>query len=259
MLIDNYRKNYIYILPLVILLSLSSCAIASNPPATLNLYINASEGGDLSPRRVDKLTDYFNRLGCNISQIEYGEKSISETEADFFFSATELPQPVNYYKKLWLRTIDNQPLASSILVREATGIQSLSELADVRFAFLSPTSITGYFLPAKMFEQLKISHKKDKITYTQTNVGAISLLLHKDVFAVAIASPLASIWAKQNNLTIVKTSEPVAVGGVWVNHRLTERKLNSCKLAFMKISSPEVSKRMISVFPAWIESFSDKP
>jgi len=166
-------------------------------------------------------------------------------------------EAINLFEKLSnIKIINNDKLSASVLVRGETGINSIKSLENVRIAFLSPNSITGYQLPSNIFQLANIIHSREKITFTQTNLAAVSLLLHKDVFAATIATPLAKKWAADNNLIIVVTSKEIEAGGLWVKKSLSAKTKENCSRAFTNLTKTgNINKKLIKLFPAWIDSF----
>jgi len=153
--------------------------------------------------------------------------------------------------------VNSEALSSSILVRGSTGITDLKSLQGVRIAYLSTESKIGFAIPQAMFKSIGLNHASDRITLTQTNVGAMSLLLHKDVFAAAIASPLAAKWAKANDLKVVAESEAVRAGGFFVKNSLSKLKIEKCQKAFISMSEKtRENKSLLRTFPAWIAGFT---
>ncbi len=223
---------------------------------SFSLYINSAEGGEVSNRRTEKLKQYFNQNGCHIKNIEVGTKVASQINSDFIFMPLEQENLDSYTKLVAIKMINSEPLSSSILVRGSTGITDLKDLEDVRIAYMSVESKTGFALPQAMFKSIGINHANDRITYTQTNIGAMSLLLHKDVFAAAVASPLAEKWARANDLNIVSVSEIVEVGGVFVKQSLSKAETEKCQNSLVSLSEKtRENKKLLRSFPAWVSGF----
>ena len=227
----------------------------------LSLYIETTEGGDISKRRIEKFKNYLQLNQCPIEEITYGNKLAITSTSDFLFRPLQpsLPEvkPDPFVKLANIKIINDEKLSASILVRGSTGITNITSLDGVHMAFLSANSITGYKLPRHIFKQQGIVHGKEKITFSQTNIAAVSLLLHKDIFAAAIATPLAKKWAKANDLNIVATSKEVKAGGLWVDQNVSNEIINNCAKAFSQLGKNEVkNKKLLMLFPAWLERFS---
>jgi hypothetical protein len=227
------------------------------PTTQLTLYINTAEGGEVSQRSTENLKQYLNNNGCHIQTIETGTKPAKEIKSDLIFQPLASQNKHNYELLAAIKVINDGPLSTSILVRSSTGITDLRSLEGVRMAYLSEHSQTGFVMPQVMFQSIGIIHPKNRITFTQTNVGAISLLLHKDVFAAAVASPLAIKWAKANDLNIVAESAAVISGGIYRQSSLSETNIKKCQKAFIALSEKtKNNKKLLKIFPAWVAGFT---
>lgn len=240
---------------------LSSVSIdsASALNGGLRLYINATEGGDISDRRLSDLQDYFKKSPCNIQTIEAGGASADESAADIVFMPLEQDITKSFQKIFNLSVVDDQPLSASLLVRSSTGIRDIAELADVRIAFLSPDSVTGFHLQKILLDEAGVTLKKDLITFTDSHLGAMSLLLHKDVFAAGVATPLAKKWANANGLTIVAESPPVVPGGLWMKSTLAPEEIEACKKSLKNLfenNSDRKIKNLMKIFPVWVQGLA---
>ena len=223
----------------------------------MRLYIQTSEGGDPSPFRIEKLKEYLHLKQCVIEEISSGNAVADSSKADFIFSPLQPSLPNQFVKLANINVINDEKLSASILVRGSTGIKNITNLAGVRIAFLSPESSTGYQLQQSLFEAADIVHNKENITFAETNLAAISLLLHQDVFAAGIATPLAKKWAEGNGLIIVATSKEVDVGGFWVRKDISSEIIENCAKAMLQITkSGEQNQKLLRLFPAWVDSFS---
>jgi hypothetical protein len=223
----------------------------------IHLYIDSSEGGDVSNRNVVRLKKYLLKNQCDVDiVIESLDKAI-EKFASFIFSPLDRLIPENYSILTNIKVFNDEALSSSILVRNSTGISDIENLKGVRFALLNKDSVTGYQLPLSIFNQAEIALNLDKVTVVQSNTSAISLLLHKDVFAAAIATPLAKKWAKTNDLRVVATSDSVSSGALLVNKNVSLETTQKCLNAFNMLTMDNSKlKRVMKVFPAWVAGFS---
>ena len=239
----------------VILLFLLSLEVSAATP--FSLYINSAEGGEVSNRKTEELKQYLNQNGCYIENIEVGTKAVSQINSDFIFIPLEQGHLDSYTKLVAIKMINSEPLSSSILVRGSTGITDLKDLEGVRIAYLSAESKLGFSLPQAMFKSIGLNHLNDRITFTQTNIGAMSLLLHKDVFAAAVASPLAVKWAKANDLNIVAMTDVVGSGGIFVKRSSSKMETGKCQKTFISLSEKtRKNKKLLRIFPAWINGFT---
>jgi len=223
---------------------------------TTTLYVDGSEGGEQSYRRIDKLKTHLGNNQCLIHNISFGKSPDSASNADYVFLPLNKPMPDTFKKILRIKTTNGEALSGSILVKASTGITDLESLDGVLIGFLSPDSLTGYTLPQALFKQAGVVHKQEKITFTDTNFAAITLLLHQDVFASVIATPVAKGWARDNDLHIVASTKTVETGGIWARKNVSSEQITNCKKAFSEINRSEGKyKKLLSIFPYWLDGF----
>ncbi len=220
----------------------------------LNLHINISEGGDVSKRKSQRLLDHLSNNGCKINSISSEIHTSIPLEASFAFLPLERDILEGYSKVADINIFNDEKLSSSILVRSSTGISNISSLKGVRIALFSSESKIGYQLPQALFNTANIVLNNKKITTVQTNLAAAALLLHKDVFAAAIATPLANKWAKSNSLTIVATSSTINPGNLWAHKTVPLDTANTCVQAFSELNKTN-DKKLLALFPAWVNGF----
>lgn len=224
----------------------------------LSLYINTQEGGDISDRRLSDLRNYFNKSRCNIQKVAAGDNSVAGAAADIVFMPLSQDAAIPFQKVFNLGVVGDQPLSASLLVRSSTGIRDITELADVRIAFLSPGSVTGFRLQEALLDDAGVTLQKDLVTFTHSHLGAMSLLLHKDVFAAGVATPLAKKWAKANDLAIVAESQSVVVGGLWMKSTIADEQRENCKRSLKNLFENKRDRKVKSltkIFPAWVAGF----
>ncbi len=245
-------------------------------PNSLSLYFDDSEGGDTSKRRIKKFQTLINRLGCPVKTIDVASTTTSQlpeaehNNYDIIYSTLlentgESVGGLGFTKQLEIAVINDAIVTSSILVRSATAINDLSSLQGVRFAFSSKNSHLSYKAALKMLQREKVAVSSDKILFSYSDVASLTLILHKDVFATAVASPLANKWAEKNGLKVIAQSQAFEVGGVWIKNTLDHKLVENCAKAFSGIfldktndSTSGVSAEVKSVrkfFPRWLAGF----
>jgi len=224
---------------------------------SLTLLIDSSEGGENSEKRKEQLKKYLNNNQCNVQTINFDDQPQSNTTYDLIFKPLEKNLSSDYSRQLLIKVLDDTQLTASIMVRKSTAIESLENLDNIHIAFLSEQSELGYRLPVEMFDQAGVNFTKHNITFTQSNLGAVSLLMHKDVFAAVIATPLARRWAITNDLSVVSKTRELAPGGIWFHKNMSDQRIKLCKGAFVLLNqSDRRAKKLLSIFPGWIESFT---
>lgn len=221
----------------------------------LSLYLDDSEGGDVSKRRLAKLQSFLQQAKCPVATITLNSDKFKKSQnQDIVFSALNSADSKSHrHRRVLNNTIDRKSeLSSSILVRASTGIDTLESLSDVRFAFTNTQSTLGYFAPLKLLENNGVEVTEKKITFTQSELGSMTMLLHKDVFAAAIATPLADKWAAANDLTVIGKTSIYENGGVWFNRSMSTQQTEACQLAFLKVFTDQNLKSIRKVFPLWL-------
>ncbi len=241
---------------LCLLACLSGFSVSAYAAEPLTLFINSAEGGAISGRRLNSFSHYLNLNGCPVTKVKTAAELPELLTAELVFTALKYNPGKPYQPLLKLKVLNDAALSSSILVRGSTAVTNLRALKGVRIAFLSPYSITGYQLAQDMFLKLGVEHNRDRITFTRTNVGAMSLLLHKDVFAAVIATPLAEKWRQANDLQLLGVSETVEAGGLW-SKELSPAMLAACRRAFLELSDgSRSSQKLLKIFPGWLQGFT---
>jgi len=238
---------------IIVFISLVSTFISAKP---ISMLIDSTEGGMVSERHLSRLQNYLKTNKCQLDSVVYGNNGNIGFEHAFIFSPLEKKVPSNYRKILSIKTLNDQPLSASILVRNSTGIDDLKSLNNVHIAFLSEKSKLGYKQPKTLLNSQGARFHKDRITFTQSNVGAVSLLMHKDVFAAVIATPLAKKWASMNELKIVSQTAEIKAGGIWVDKSVDDLLIQSCQKALKNLDrTSRKKKKTFDVFPLWINKF----
>ena len=254
-------KTLVQLLVIFITLITQSYVCANE---SFSLYIDISEGGQLSKRYTERLKTYLQLNDCAIDTIvdtsadTNSNKTTSNNEFDsnFIFIPISKDLPNKYSKILDISIENDQQLSGSILVRKETGINNIEALKDIPIAYISESSLTGYQLQEELFKAVNIQHAKENITFAQSNEAAVSLLLHKEVIAVGVVTSLAKLWEKSNGLSIVATSKSVSLGGLWVNNNIDNQVVENCKKAFIMLPySEQKYKKLMKLFPAWVERF----
>lgn len=256
MLFSRFAVNLNKLCKVLFLLGLIFFVKVGHSEQSLTMLIDSSEGGENSDKRKEQLKSYLKSHQCNVQTIKFGDGHQSNSNYDLVFKPLENNLSSNYSRQLSIKVIDDEPLSASIMVRNSTAIESLENLSNIHIAFLSEESELGYQMPIELFNQAGVTFTKHNITFTQSNLAAVSLLMHKDVFAAVIATPLARRWAKTNDLSIVSKTRELIAGGIWFRKNLSEQSIKLCSNAFTSLNqSVRHGKKLLSIFPGWIESF----
>ncbi len=241
----------------LIVLFLMFVSVSSYSQPSLRMYITTQEGANISPRTIANLISYLNQTHCYIDNVIASNGPLFLNNEALFFSAIETKTPTGYQKLLSVKVINNEELSSSVLVRASTGVNELKSLDDIHLAVMSDKSILGNVLALKLLVDAGVNISKEKTIVTDNNLASVSLLMHKDVFAAAIATPLANKWAEANSLHIIAQSEKVIPGGIWAHQDIDRDMLKACRKAFSSIRrDTRIGNKQLALFPAWVDSFS---
>lgn len=236
------------ILPAV---GVSSPALAA--PAGLTVTINHDDGGRTSKRHQRILLKALNEEGCPavVSPVADGKA------ADLIFDSRPPAEMRGEESgnELIAQAITEEGKAivrGAILVKASTGSADLTSLQGERMAFVGEKSWSGYILPQKLLNAAGVKPEPDTVFFSANHAGAVTMVLHGDVFAAAVAEPLAKRWADANDLSIVDVTEEVETGGWWMRAGVSTELVQRCGLAFARLE-----KTSLKALPAWIHGFKD--
>ncbi|WP_444994096.1 PhnD/SsuA/transferrin family substrate-binding protein [Aliikangiella sp. IMCC44359] len=233
-----------------------SLSVRSQTP--LKVLVDLSEGGSSSPRLYKKFANYLKAQNCvvNIEHIShYNQQSF-----DLLFSSIKLPEHtlklINSYQVMQIKREKGHFSQAAIIVRQKTHINDLQSLSGVHFAFVHPSSITGFADQKTMLQHAGVELQHNQTVFTDNHIGALSLLLHKDVFAIGVDYLFAEQWVKSNGLKILATGEPQAVGGLYAKRSSRPAQLNPCLVAIKALTrNRKPGRSILKLFPDWIVNY----
>ena len=223
--------------------------------ASLELVLPLGEGGSHTSRSVESFKQYMLERECPV-ELELKEGGVT---GDIYFSAApleSLSEDVRHYEMLIrVKTYKNYPLTTAIIVKASTGISNLSSVEGERLSLISQSSYLGGEQVRKIYNDEGVALDDKNIYLTQHYEGAITLLLHGDVFVAGVPGPLAKRWEKANNLNIIAESEPFDVGFMLIKKALPEAQKKLCESAFVDLKRTTRRDKRMNIFPAWVEGF----
>ncbi len=250
-MINKTAQPVTVIMKRLLALCLLTCFQAYAEP--LSLGLDLKEGGRLTPKAVSQFERYMALQDCEL-KIETDSQKISKS--DLYFSALDLPPLLPSHNKVLSASIlNNEPLTITILVKSSTGISDLSSLQGERLAIISYISHVGGIKATTLLTASGLDLNKGKIYQTGNYLGAMSLLLHGDVFMAAIPGPLARQWLKHNELTIIAESEPTETGGLFIKPLIGQARKASCITAFKSLKKEHRRDKKMVIFPSWLTGF----
>ncbi|MDH5601527.1 MAG: phosphate/phosphite/phosphonate ABC transporter substrate-binding protein [Gammaproteobacteria bacterium] len=217
--------------------------------AGITVSTDYDDGGRAGEDYLNMLISALNENGCNTVL------SSTTGQAQLVFDS----RPVTIAKKdrsdyqLIARAktlMGKLTVRGAFLVHASTGIESLATLKGERIGFVNKKSWSGYILPIKTLKDAGITEQRNTFFIAGNHIGAVSYLLHSNMFATVTAEPLARRWAEANDLSIVALTDEVETGGWWIHRTVSKDKVKSCKLALSKLE-----RAQLKAMPAWIESF----
>jgi ABC-type phosphate/phosphonate transport system substrate-binding protein len=250
------KKTLLFQLGFLMTSLLASYQAYSTP---LNFGLDLTEGGRLSSKATTQFEKHMAEQNCELTIVD--ETSLSLESLDFesldlYFSVAEAGlAPTHFLPALIARTINDEPLTITILIKSSTNIDTLVSIQGERLGIISHKSFLGGEQAKRLLTDAGIRLHNSKIYQTENYFGAISLLLHGDVFIAAIPGPLASQWKEHNKLSIIAESKPFQLGELFINTSVTKSQRESCTQAFLSLSKANRRDKKMDIFPAWLAGF----
>lgn len=233
----------------------------------LSFSLSDSEGGQLRKRSISRFENYLDQQNCAIKISPATSTLISPSSlinADILFSA-ELPLTTLELKQQGYQPLNralianNQALTMTLMIKKSTGIEDLSSLTGERLGIVSQDSFIGGKIAKQLLADAGVVLKQDDIYETGSYLGAMSMLLHGDVFFAAIPGPLARQWKDYNKLNIIAESSAFELGIIYIKSELPESTKHACQQAFnnlsKKVPSGKAKNKKMIIFPSWVVGF----
>ena len=262
----------------------SSFLVFGDPVKTLSaeLVIDVSEGGSESLRLQKKLTRYLADRNCPLQarvdssfvskdESEDGSKGESADKANKKpIAAVFLPlqRPLKLAGStaksdpdLTIKTLSSVNYSPAVvLVRSVTGVDNLSSLAHESLSAVTQQSISGYQDQMAMLTAAGVQQPNERLVFAGNHIGALSLLMHKDVFAAAVDFSVAERWAKSNGLQVIASGKKRTTGGVYFNKNATPDVKANCSKALLALSrDKQPGKSLLKLFPDWLKKLTLAP
>ncbi|GGC60971.1 PhnD/SsuA/transferrin family substrate-binding protein [Marinobacter halophilus] len=222
----------------------------------LGFSVPQGEGGSISLRARQAFEHHMKESECPV-RVESRAQNDEAGEIVFSVMPASAPyaagQPVT--ARLTARTYENTPLTATVLVKASTGVNSLESLEGERLALVSKTSVLGFVPVRELFADAGVDFNEGQLFITGSYEGAITLLLHGDVFAAALPAPLSARWAKANGLSMVAQSLTPLAGYVTISDSLAESRRQACVKALQSLERSSARDKRMDVFPVWVEGF----
>ena len=251
-------------------LLLASVLVSGDPvkAASAEFVIDISEGGSESLRLQKKLTRYLADRNCPLTVSVDSQSGIKDDSANkasingIIAIFVPLKPPLNLADfsaktdpDLPITTLSSANYSQAVvLVRAATGVDKLSSLAGEPISAVTRQSISGYQEQMAMLAASGVAASKERLIFAGNHVGALSLLMHKDVFAAAVDFSVAERWAQTNGLRVIATGSKKSIGGVYFNAKIAPKLRANCGQALSALSREEQpGKSLLKLFPDWLQ------
>ena len=206
------KKFLIAILSFLMVVSLAACSSKSSEQSkekVIKMGIVPGKNNEQLIEDVQPIADYLTqKLGVKVETFTASSyigvvEGIGSGSVDFGiippFSSVLAQKQSGAKALLTAKGVDGKPgYFSEILVRKDSNINSIADLKGKKFAFVDPSSSSGYIYPGAMLVENGFDLSKD-ITY-QFSGGhdkSLQLLLNKDVDAIGTYAGLTKKYKKE--------------------------------------------------------------
>lgn len=246
-------------LPCLLSLLLIPAPAPAASATPLPAQIRSGDGGSTSTHALGALESALGGAGCPVSVTPLGAGHPPTDSVRLLFDHAPLEAatpPAPGFRPLAqaLAADGETTLRGAWVVPAAAGITALTTLANEPLAFVAPPSPSGHAAPRQLLARAGVTPQEWSIIQADDHLGALSLMIHGDAFAAAMAEPVARQWAEVNRLTILAVTEPVTTGGWWIHTSLPSDLATTCALALSRLT-PAQRKAL----PDWIEGFAPRP
>jgi len=218
--------------------------------------IRQGDGGSQRERNLGRIAKILGEHGCpvNVTTLTPSQPTPPKTALEFSHQTHEATSKrlPNFHLGLFPRTIDGKTkVGAALVLHKAVGITELAMLDGESIGFVSKDSPAGYLEMRKILEKAGVKEAPEKNSFGDNHVGTASLLLHKEIYAAVVATPMAEEWVEFNGLVIIARTAELESGGLWINNALDPVLAKKCSaaLAGLKEGLP------MRAFPQWIKRF----
>ncbi|MBL4797867.1 MAG: PhnD/SsuA/transferrin family substrate-binding protein [Oleispira sp.] len=244
---------------LFITLALSGLFPIQVSAEALTFSVDGNEGGRLKQKSISQFEHYMAINHCPLTVINPSQLKDKSQSIDLFFSVqpnASLTKPGKHYEVINKAVYqDGLPLTITILINTSTGINDLASVQGERLAIISHRSLLGGKQTKALLADVGVVLSNDDIYETGNYLGAMSLLLHGDVFIAAIPGPLARRWQTHNNLSIIAESEAFELGEILIKRSIKQALKDNCRRAFSSLNKDNRRDKKLGIFPAWLMGF----
>lgn len=243
------------LLAVVVLFPAGVSRAAAVEEASLSAVLREGDGGQHRERHLNRLRDHMVAAGCPAGLHAIAAEAPTPPGTALLFS----PQPVDgaapgldgFRLLSRARTVDGElRMGGALLARALRKIGDPANLAGLRVALVSPHSPSGYRLPLERLARSGVVPSPAEAVIADSHIAAMALLMHNEVAAAAVATPLARQWAADGELVILAETPLVETGGWWIREDLAAQWAEPCHAALKTLSG-----RLLKPFPAWVGRF----
>lgn len=247
----------------VIIGVLTLCAAPSSmsQPKPLAFSIPSLEGAQHKPAYILKLTQWLTTKHCIVSINKYPQDLSQNAKPALIFnvlpgkSLEALPVQPGYRIVAKGSIIDNTPLTLQWLSLRQQNLSNITSLSDERLALLAPPNPIGNLVALNILQQANVTVNPDKLFYSTSYQGAVALLLHRNVRAAAVVSPLADRWQHTNDLQPLIETPVDFIAVIMIVHNVSEPERLACTQAFDQLTRTSRRDPLMKLFPEWLTGF----
>ncbi|MBV1921542.1 MAG: hypothetical protein KUG73_12765 [Pseudomonadales bacterium] len=254
---------YLRIIAATIALCATPLSMGQSEP--LSFLIPQLEGAQHKPSYVLALTQWLEKKHCRVNinkhKLDSSKQSAHTPVPALLFNIlpgrniTALPVNPGYRIIAKGDVIDNAPLSLQWLSLSQQNLSQISSLKNERLALLPPPNPIGNYVALNTLRAANVAVDPNKLFYTTSYQGSVALLLHRNVRAAAVISPLANRWKLSNDLRSLIETPVEFVAVIMIKHHISKRKSTPCIQAFNQLKRKNRRDPLMKLFPEWLTSF----
>jgi len=225
---------------------LSSCVLS----APFNLYLDEFEGGKIKAHHQQTFIEYMANNNCQLTITDKANHAQ-------IMLAMDNTKPKTFNPWLTASTYQDTPLSLSVVVKSSRGLDNLAQLTGERIAIVHSLAQMGFLNEIGDLNAQGLDLNSSDVFESGRYDGALALLLHGDVFAAVLPTPLAMQWQTKNKLSLLANSATQQRPYLAIHESITLARADAkqCEQAFLTLNENSKKAGLLSVFPLWVEGF----
>ncbi len=246
---------------MVLSLTLAASALSASPPpssvltgssaSTLHIMEPATNDSD----KGQDLQDWLQAYDCAVRILPSSgpRPATPGASSELFFatySAAAPPQGLTLLVPVLTR--GETPLGVAWLIKASTGITDPKSIEKERIAIGPEHAFLSRTEPLRLLEEADVDLNTLTQYVSQEYQGMMVLLLHGDVFAAAVPTPLALPWASANDLHVLLKTSDAYLSGIW---GVPAAEHAPCVQALSRLKKEGRKDPRFALFPEWVTGF----